>query len=298
MTDRDMEGRVCLVTGATSGVGRSAAETLASLGAGVVLVARDAERGQGARDEIRKATGNDDVTVLLADLSSQKQIRRLAAEFLELGRPLHVLLNNAGVVNRVRQETEDGIEATFAVNHLAYFLLTNLLLERLQQSAPARIVNVSSDAHRFAGPLDFDDLEARRSYSFMNVYGRSKLANILFTRELARRLDGTGVSANAVHPGFVGSNFATNNGAIAALFMRLLRPFARTPRKGAETAVYLCTSPDVDGVSGEYYFDCQPHPPRDHALRAADARRLWQVSEEMVGGVPSLAGPGISPSPR
>ncbi|MDJ0785649.1 MAG: SDR family oxidoreductase [Myxococcota bacterium] len=284
MNDASMAGRVCLVTGSTNGIGRSAAETLARRGASVVMLARNRGRGERARDEIRSRTGNDDVTLLLADLSSQAQIRRAAAEFLALDRPLHVLLNNAGVVNRVREETEDGIEATFAVNHLAYFQLTNLLLDRMKRSAPGRIVNVSSDAHRFAGALDFDDLEARGRYAFMTVYGRSKLANILFTRELARRLEGSEVTANCLHPGFVGSNFAANNGTLAAGLMRLLRPFARSTEKGAETAVYLCTAADVEGKTGGYYYDCKPHAPRETALRDEDASRLWDVSLRMTAG--------------
>jgi retinol dehydrogenase-12 len=276
-----MAGRTCMITGATSGIGRAAAHGLARLGAALVLVGRDRERGERTVAEVQRASGNDDVSLLLADLSSQAQIRRLAAEFLASGRPLHVLLNNAGVVNLRREETAEGIETTFAVNHLAYFLLTQLLLPRLKESAPARIVSVSSDAHAQAGGrLDFDDLE-NRAYSIMKAYGRSKLANILFTRELARRLEGTGVTANCLHPGFVGSNFARNNGAIAKLVMTLLKPFARSPEKGAETAVYLCSSPEVEGVSGEYFVDCQVRSPRDFARNDADAHRLWEVSERM-----------------
>lgn len=279
----DMAGRTCLVTGATSGIGRAAALGLARLGADLVLVGRNPERGERALQEVRRAARGGDVALLLADLSSQSEIRRLAAEFLASGRPLHALLNNAGVINLRREESADGIETTFAVNHLAYFLLTELLLERLKQSAPARIVNVASDAHRGAGRLDFDDLESRRSYSPLRVYGRSKLANILFTRELAHRLAGSGVTANCMHPGFVGSNFSKNNGPLAVAAMTLLRPFARSPEKGAETAIYLCSSPEVEDTSGEYFQDCKPHRPRDFALDDGDARRLWEVSERMTG---------------
>jgi NAD(P)-dependent dehydrogenase (short-subunit alcohol dehydrogenase family) len=279
----DLTGRTCLVTGATSGIGLAAARGLARLGADVVLVGRSRERGERAVEEIRRATGSDRLTLMLADLASQAEVRRLAREFLATDRPLHVLLNNAGIVNLRREETADGIEATFAVNHLAYFLLTRLLLERLEQSAPARIVNVSSDAHAQAGGrLDFDDLESRR-YSAMRVYGKSKLANILFTRELARRLAGTNVTANCLHPGFVGSNFARNNGWVAAVAMTLLRPFARSPEKGAETAVWLCSAPEVGDVTGEYFQDRQVRTPRVFALDDDDARRLWEVSERMTG---------------
>ncbi len=279
----DMTGRTCMITGATSGIGQAAALDLARLGASLVLVGRNPERGERALKEVRRASRVGDVTLLLADLSSQSEIRSLAADFLATGRPLHVLLNNAGVINLRREESGDGIETTFAVNHLAYFLLTRLLIERLKESAPARVVNVASDAHRGAGRLDFDDLESRRRYSPMRVYGKSKLANILFTRELARRLEGTGVTANCMHPGFVGSNFAKNNGLLAVAAMKLLQPFARSPEKGAETAVYLCSSPKVEGVTGEYFQDCKPHEPRAFALDDEDARRLWEVSERMTG---------------
>jgi NAD(P)-dependent dehydrogenase (short-subunit alcohol dehydrogenase family) len=272
-----------MITGATSGIGLAAALELARLGASLVLVGRNPERGEQVLTEVRRASRAGDVTLLLADLSSQSEIRRLAADFLATKRPLHVLLNNAGVINLRREESGDGIETTFAVNHLAYFLLTSLLLERLKESAPARVVNVASDAHRGAGRLDFDDLESRRRYSPMRVYGRSKLANILFTRELARRLEGTGVTANSIHPGFVGSNFAKNNGPLGIAAMTLLRPFARSPEKGAETAVYLCSSPQVEGVTGEYFQDCTPHQPRASALDDKDARLLWEVSERMTG---------------
>jgi len=282
--ETDMSGRTCMITGATNGIGKAAAMELASLGAGLVLVGRNRERGERTVEEVRRASGNDDVSLVLADLSSQAEIRQLAKDFLAGGRPLHVLLNNAGVVNLRREESVDGIEATFAVNHLAYFLLTELLLERLKQNAPARIVSVASDAHaQSGGRLDFDDLESRKRYSTMRVYGKSKLANILFTRELARRLEGTGVTANCLHPGFVGSNFARNNGAIASLAMTLLRPFARSPEKGAESAVYLCSSAEVDNVSGEYFFNCKARPPKEFARNHEDARRLWEVSERMSG---------------
>jgi len=279
----DMTGRTCMITGATSGIGQAAALELARLGASLVLVGRNPERGEQALKEVRRASRVGDVTLLLADLSSQAEIRRLAADFLATGRPLHVLLNNAGVINLRREESGDGIETTFAVNHLAYFLLTRLLLERLKESAPARVVNVASDAHRGAGRLDFDDLESRRRYSAMRVYGRSKLANILFTRELARRVEGTGVTANSIHPGFVGSNFAKNNGLLGIAAMTLLRPFARSPEKGAETAIYLCASPEVESVTGEYFQDCRPHQPRPFALDDKDAHLLWDVSERMTG---------------
>jgi NAD(P)-dependent dehydrogenase (short-subunit alcohol dehydrogenase family) len=282
----DLAGRTCLVTGATSGIGRAAAGGLARLGASLVLLCRDRARGEAASAEIRRGTGAD-VSLLVADLSSQAEIRRAAREFLASGRPLHVLLNNAGVVLMRRSETVDGIETTFAVNHLGYFLLTRLLEARLRESAPARIVNVASDAHHYAGGrLDFDDLESRRRYRVMQVYGKSKLANILFTRELARRLAGSGVTANCLHPGFVGSNFGKNNGPLGRLSMTLLRPFARSPEKGAETAVWLCASPELQGTSGEYFFDRRPRRPHASAWSDEDARRLWETSERMTALAP------------
>jgi NAD(P)-dependent dehydrogenase (short-subunit alcohol dehydrogenase family) len=273
-----------MITGATSGIGKAAALGLAHLGASLVLVARSRDRGERTLEEVRRVATAGEVDLLLADLSSQTEIRQLAKDFLATGRPLHVLLNNAGLINRRREESVDGIEMTLAVNHLAYFLLTELLLERLQTSAPARIVNMASDAHEQAGGrLDFDDLESRRRYGFMRVYGKSKLANILFTRELAHRLEGSGVTANCMHPGFVGNNFARNNGLIASAGMLLLRPFIRSPEKGAETAIHLCASPEVAGVSGRYLHDRRGLRPRDFAENDEDARRLWQVSERMTG---------------
>lgn len=245
-----------MITGATSGIGRAAAFGLAAADASLVLVCRDRERGEQTAAEIATCGGAGGVEVLVADLSSQSQIRRVASDFLASGRPLHVLLNNAGVVMIERTLTVDGREPTFAVNHLAYFLLTNLLLGRMRECAPARVVCVASDAHKFAGGrLDLDDLDGSRSYGVMKSYGKSKLANILFVRELARRLDGSGVTINCLHPGMVGTRLATNNGLLGRAATRLLRPFSRSPEKGAETAVYLCASPEVEGRSGGYYHD-------------------------------------------
>jgi NAD(P)-dependent dehydrogenase (short-subunit alcohol dehydrogenase family) len=281
--DPDLTGRTCMITGASSGIGRAAAIALARMGASLVLVCRHPGRGEAAAAEIRARSGSTDVTLMLADLSSQAQIRRLAREFRDTGRPLHVLLNNAGVLMIRRVETEDGIETTFAVNHLAYFLLTTLLLDCLKAGAPSRIVNVASDAHHWAGGgLDFDDLGSAKGFAIAWAYGRSKLANILFTRELARRLAGTGVTANCLHPGFVGSNFATNNGWVSKIVMTVARPMARTPEKGAETAVYLCASPDVEGVTGQYFFDKRPKWPKSYAQSDDAARRLWEASERLT----------------
>lgn len=283
-TPPDLSGRVCMITGATNGIGKAAALALARFGASLVLVGRDRRRGEDTVAEIVRKTGNREVELMLADLSSQQQVRRLAGDFLASGRPLHILFNNAGVILMKREETADGIERTFAVDHLAYFLLTHLLLDRLMASAPARIVSTASDAYGYAGGrLDFEDLESRKRYSPMKVYGKAKLANILFTRELARRLEGTGVTANCFHPGFVGSEFARNNGLLASVGMLALRPFIRSPEKGAETGVHLCVSPEVEGLSGEYFFDEKPKRLKSWAQNDDDARRLWEVSERMTG---------------
>lgn len=280
----DLSGKTCMITGATSGIGKAAALALARSGPSLVLVARDPARAEETVKEIADRTGNRNVEAMLADLSSLEQVRRLAKEFLATDRQLHILLNNAGVVLLRREETVDGYEKTFAVNHLAYFLLTNLLLERIKASAPARIVNVASDAHVYSGgPLDFDDLQSTKGYGSMKVYGKSKLANILFTSELARRLEGTGVTANCLHPGLVGSRLGKNNGMLGRVATSVLRPFARSTAKGAETAVFLCASPEVEGVSGKYFFDKKEKWPKRYAQSDEDARRLWDVSARMTG---------------
>ena len=254
MSDWTLNGKTCLITGATAGIGRVTALELARLGAKVFLVARDPARGDALAREIREAGGAAEM--LVADLASQQSIRDLAAGFLARDGPLHVLVNNAGVFELSRKVTVDGIENVFAVNHLAYFLLTLLLLDRLRSSAPARIVNVASDAHRW-GTIDFEDLQGERSYRSMKIYGRSKLANILFTHELARRLDGTGVTVNCLHPGGVATSLGSQNGRIARVLIALLRPFMRTASDGAKTSVYLSSSPEVTGVSGKYFVDCR-----------------------------------------
>jgi NAD(P)-dependent dehydrogenase (short-subunit alcohol dehydrogenase family) len=277
-----MKGKTVLITGATSGIGRSTARELARQGATLFLVCRDPKRGEQTIAEIGDATGNRDLHLLVGDLASQADVRRLAGEFLATGRPLHVLLNNAGVVNLKHELTCDGIETVFAVNHLAYFLLTLLLLDRLKESAPSRIVNVASDAHKF-GKMDFDDLGGERGYRWMRSYGQSKLANILFTRELARRLAGSGVTVNCLHPGAVATGLGKNNGAWAQRLINFLGVFFRNPDRGAETSVHLAASPAVEGVSGKYFYNCKEHRPSAAAANDDDARRLWQVSAEMTG---------------
>jgi NAD(P)-dependent dehydrogenase (short-subunit alcohol dehydrogenase family) len=281
-----MQGRVCLVTGASNGIGKAAAVGLARQGASLVLLCRDRDLGENAMAEISLRSGSDDIDLLVADLSSQRQIRNAAGEFLEQGRPLHVLLNNAGAINMERSLTEDGIETTFAVNHLGYFLLTALLLDRLKESGPARIVNVASEAHKIAygdGRIAFDDLNGEREYTGWRAYGQSKLANILFTRELARRLDGSGVTANSMHPGIVASRFGRNNRkGLRPWLQALYRPFARSNEKGAETAIWLAAAPEIDGVTGKYFRDMKVLAPRPAGENDEDAARLWEVSEKLT----------------
>lgn len=277
-----MTGRVCVVTGASSGIGRATARPLARAGATVALVGRDRERGEEALAALRAESRGDAVALFLADLSSQKDIRRLAAELLERYPAIHVLVNNAGVVNLRRTLTADGIETVFAVNHLGYFLLTHLLLDRLRSSTPARIVNVASDAHKF-GTIDLDDLGSERHYRTMRVYGASKLANILFTYELARRLAGTGVTVNCLHPGAVATRLGQNNGRVATLLTRVLKPFFRTPEQGAATSIYLASSPAVEGVSGRYFANCRERRSSRATYDTELARGLWAASARLTG---------------
>lgn len=280
--DQSMEGKVCLVTGATSGIGAVTAEALAGRGGVVAVVGRSAERAAATVERIRRRTGTTTVEHLLADLSSQQEVRRLAEAFAARHDRLDVLVNNAGAVFTRRRQSPDGLELTFALNHLAYFLLTGLLLDTLRSSAPSRVVNVSSDAHQGAR-IDFDDLQAERGYRGFTVYGRSKLANLLFTYELARRLEGTGVTVNALHPGVVATRFATNNGRVVRLLQPLFRPFMVSPEQGARTVVHLATSPEVEGVTGGYFVKERPSPSSGVSYDTAAAERLWQVSEELTG---------------
>ena len=280
-----MHGRVCMITGGSSGIGKETALGLARMGAAVIVVGRAQGRCAAATAEIKTRSGNPRVEFMLADLSSQASIRRLGAEFVARGQPLHVLVNNAGGLYSQRATTVDGIETTFAVNHLAYFLLTHLLLETLttsgQEDATARIVNVSSEAQR-VGHIDFDDLQGARRYRAFRAYSQSKLANVMLTYELARKLEGKPVTANCLHPGTIASGFGRNNSGGFGLLFRLLAPFLRTPEAGARTSIYLASSAEIEGVSGGYFIDCKPALSSAESYDMAASRRLWRISAQLT----------------
>jgi NAD(P)-dependent dehydrogenase (short-subunit alcohol dehydrogenase family) len=273
--------KTCLITGANTGIGRVAAQALAANGATVIMVCRDRTRGEAARAEIRRVTNNDRIELVLADLSGQSQIRRLAAEVKERFSALHVLINNAGIWNDKRELTADGYERTWAVNHLAYFLLTEELLDLLKSSAPARIINVASEYHKL-GHINFDDIQLSRGYSGGRAYGQSKLANVLFTYELARSLKGTGVTANCLHPGSVNTNFFNNVKGVFGFFTWIGKPFLRSPEQGADTIIWLATSPELDGVTGKYFFDRREKRSSAESYDLNVAKRLWEESERMT----------------
>lgn len=279
-----MNGKVCVVTGATSGIGKATATALARQGAQVVLVGRDRGRSEATAAELAKVAASPP-QVEIADLSSMAQVRALADRLNAMDR-IDVLINNAGFVAGRRGTTEDGFEEVFAVNHLAPFLLTNLLLGKLTASAPARVITVTSDAHT-AAKLDLDDLQLERGWDSWRSYSNSKLANILFTRELARRTAGTGVTANCAHPGVVRSGFGRDASPLLRIGLVFARPFLPSPERGASTVVYLATSPDVADATGGYYVKSQLREPSKAAQDEATARRLWELSEELTGLTPA-----------
>ncbi|OIO85574.1 MAG: short-chain dehydrogenase [Anaerolineae bacterium CG2_30_57_67] len=276
-----MQNKTILVTGATSGIGLVAARQLARQGGSVVLVGRSAAKLSTVAEQIKTQTGNTQIETIVADLSTHAGVQHTAHEFKKRYPRLDVLLNNAGAIFSSRQVSADGLELTFALNHLNYFHLTMLLMDVLKASNAARVVNVSSDAHR-GQKLDFDDLQNSKNYSRFSAYGRSKLMNLLFTYELARKLEGTKITANALHPGFVSTGFALNNQGLLRWGVKLLRIFALTPEKGAETSIYLASSPEVEGVTGKYFSDRKMINSDPVSYDKTTAEKLWQVSLEMI----------------
>ncbi len=278
-----MQDKICLITGATAGIGKATAHGLASMGAKIVITGRSKEKTLATVAELKAATNNQNIDFLLGDLSVLAEVRKLAEEFKSKYARLDVLINNAGGVFAKRQLTKDGLEYTFAFNHLAPFLLTNSLLDVLKSSGPARVVTVSSAAER-GGRLDFDNLQGERKYSAFGAYSTSKLENILFSNELARRLAGSGVTSNSLHPGFVASNFGKNNPGLMTIAISLLQPFAINTTQGAATSIYLASSSAVEAVSGKFFTksaQSQPHNPV--ATDQAKADRLWEISQKLTG---------------
>ena len=279
----EIRHKTCMVTGANVGIGKETARALASAGARVIMVCRSRARGEAARAEIIEQSGNEAVELMLADLAVQADVRKVAAAFQRQHDALHVLVNNAGAYFPQRTESADGLEMTWALNHLGYFLLTNLLLDVIKRSAPARIINVSSAGHTH-GTIDFDDLQMRRNYGGFQAYARSKLANLLFTYELARRLAGTAVTVNALHPGAVNTNIWNNVDGLLGRLLRAVGKFYFLPvEAGAATAIYLATSPDVTGVTGQYFAKQKAVRSSPGSYRTDVAARLWDVSTAMTG---------------
>lgn len=277
-----MEGKICMVTGATSGLGEVTTRALAAKGATVIVHGRDLVKSETTVRNIKEQTGNSNVEFMLADFSVLSDIHHLAKQFMSRYQRLKVLVNNAGAFFYKRQESVDGIEMTFTVNYLSHFLLTNLLLDTLKASAPSRIINVSSGIHKRAN-INFEDIQSRRKYSGAGAYGQAKLALVLFTYELARRLEGTGLTVNAVNPGLVATKFGLDGSKVMAFMKRLINVFGQSPEQGAQTIIYLATSPEVENVSGKYFEKKRSVESSKASYDEATAKRLWQMSFKMVG---------------
>ena len=280
--NENIENKVCLITGATNGIGQESAKALNNMGAEIVFVARNEEKGNFLKQQLKNDSGRD-ATMIIANLSSQAEVKRAANEFLALEKPLDILLNNAGIMNRERNETVDGLEEVFSVNHLAYFTLSLMLSEKLRQTENSRIINVASGAHQFVKDMNFDDLQSEKTFKPLQVYGQSKLANILFTKSLSEKLLNSGVTVNCLHPGFVSTGIGSNNKGIWNLLMFLAKPFAKRTNKGAETSIYLCSSPAVKNISGEYFVDCTVEKVSEAANDPKQAEKLWDISFELAG---------------
>ena len=274
-----MEGKTCIITGANSGIGKATAIELAKMNATLVLLCRDKERGESAQKEIIELTGNNNVDLILCDLSSQKEIRNFVAEFKRKYQDLHVLINNAGVMLSKKTQSVDGFEMNFAVNHLAPFLLTNLLLDMLKKSAPSRIVNVGSAAHRM-GKIDFEDLQRENKKGrLMGLYGSSKLAMTLVSYELSRKLEGSNVTINVLHPGLINTNLGRDRSSTSQGFAKR---FFKTPEVGAETSIFLASSPEVEGITGKYYAKKKEKASSKESYNEEYAKKLWEISEKMT----------------
>ncbi len=271
-----------MITGANSGIGKATAVGLAKMGATLVMVCRDGNRGEKALAEIKQKSDNDDIHLMLADFASLAQVRQLNSDFRERFSQLHVLINNAGIITQKRTLTEDGFETQFQVNHLAHFLLTNLLLDVLKGSAPSRIINVSSEAHHGVR-LNFDNLQTERNYRPSRVYSKTKLANVLFTYELARRLEDTGVTVNCLHPGVIATKLLANYMGMPKPLRFSSNLMGGTPEKGAQTPIYLATSPDVEELTGKYVVNLKQTPSSDESYDETSAKRLWEISEQLTG---------------
>ena len=278
----EIKNKNVLITGATSGIGEATAIDLAKKGANIFFIARNNLKAQNLSDKIEFISGKRP-KFFIADLASLKNIKESALEFISLDIPLHVLLNNAGLINNNRKETVDGFEEVFSINHLAYFYLTHLLLDKLKESTPSRIINVSSGAHAFVKGFNFDDVNSLKEYKPFKVYGYSKLANILFTKKLSQVLENENIIVNCLHPGVVGTGFGQNNGIFSKILFNLSKPFMRSSEKGAETSIYLCSSPDVSDVSGQYFYNCKIAKTTSWANNQEDADRLWDLSKELTG---------------
>ena len=278
----DVNNKNILITGATSGIGRESALALAKMGANITFIARNKLKAENLLTDINKIS-NGQNSFIIADLSSQKDIKSASEKYIDKNISLDVLLNNAGLINFKRNETIDGFEETFAINHLAYFSLTNLLLDKIKESNSARIVNVSSAAHQFVKRMNFDDIHSKKSYKPFQVYGYTKLANILFTKKLSSMLENKKITVNCLHPGVVGTSFGQNNSNnLNKVLSFIAKPFMRTSEKGAETSIYLCSSPDVSDISGQYFYNCKVTKTSKWAQSKEDADKLWDLSEKMT----------------
>ena len=276
-----MNGKVCLVTGATDGIGKVSARVLAELGAKVIIVGRNPEKSAIVLAELRSISGNENIDLLMADLAVMQEVRDLAEQVISRYDRIDVLLNNAGGYFTKHEITSDGLEMTFALNHMSYFLLTNKLMELLKYSAPARIVNVSSDAH-YGVDMEFENLNGEQEYKAWKAYQKSKLANVLFTYELLKKVPGN-ITVNCLHPGFVATNFGHNNGGFFGPVLKIAqRISAINPEEGAKTSIFLCSAPEVKGVSGKYFYKCQPKTSSRESRNIDTGKRLWQISSDIA----------------